>query len=50
MIHWLAKGKDSGVAIDLKTVDVYEFADRKVVRVTLSYPDKAAALKAMGLE
>ena len=48
--HWLAKGKDSGVAIDLKTVDVYEFADGKVVRVTLSYPDKAAALKAMGLE
>src|SRR6478672_5745780 len=43
--HWLGKGKDSGIAMDLKTVDVYEFADGKVVRVTLSYPDKDAALK-----
>jgi ketosteroid isomerase-like protein len=26
--HWRAKGKDSGIAIDLNTVDVFEFADR----------------------
>jgi len=48
--HWRGKGKDSALAIDQKTVDVYEFADGKIVRVTLSYPDKDAALKAVGLE
>jgi ketosteroid isomerase-like protein len=48
--HWRGRGKDSGLAIDLKTVDVYEFADGKIVRVTLSYSDKDAALKAVGLE
>ena len=48
--HWRGSGKDSALAIDQKTVDVYEFADGKIVRVTLSYPDKNAALKAVGLE
>jgi ketosteroid isomerase-like protein len=48
--HWRAKGKDSGVAIDLHTVDVFEFADGKIVRVTLGYSDKHEALKAVGLE
>ena len=43
--HWRGKSKESGLAIDQKTVDVYEFADRKIVRVTLSYPDMDAALK-----
>ena len=47
--RWRGKGKDSGLAIDQKTVDVYEFADGKIVGVTLSYPDKDAALKAVGL-
>src|SRR6476646_10810813 len=42
--HWLGKGKDSGIAMDLKMVDVYEFTDGKVVRVTLSFQDKEAAL------
>jgi ketosteroid isomerase-like protein len=48
--HWRAKGKDSGLAIDLRTVDVYEFADGKIVRATVGYTDKDAALKAVGLE
>jgi ketosteroid isomerase-like protein len=48
--HWRGKSKDSGLAIDQKTVDVYEFADRKIVRVTLTYPNMDAALKASGLK
>ena len=48
--RWRGKGKDSALAIYQKTVDVYEFADGKIVRVTLSYPDKDAALKAVVLE
>jgi ketosteroid isomerase-like protein len=48
--HWRAKGKDSGVEIELRSVDVYEFADGKIVRATVGYTDKAAALKAVGLE
>jgi ketosteroid isomerase-like protein len=48
--HWRGKSKDSGLAIDQKTVDAYEFADGKIVRVTLSYPNMDAALKDVGLE
>ena len=40
---------DSGLAIDLKAVDVYEFADGKIVLVTLGYSDSGATLKAVGL-
>jgi ketosteroid isomerase-like protein len=47
--HWHAKGKGSGIALDLRTADVFEFADRKIVRVTIGYSDKNAALKAAGL-
>jgi ketosteroid isomerase-like protein len=46
--HWRAKGKESGVAIDLRAADVYEFVDGEVVRVTQGYPDRAAALEATG--
>jgi ketosteroid isomerase-like protein len=48
--HWRAKGKGSGLAIDLRSVDVFEFADGKIVRATVGYTDKDAALKAVGLE
>ena len=48
--RWRAKGKESGLALDLRTVDVYELANEKVVRVTMGYTDKTAALKAAGLE
>jgi ketosteroid isomerase-like protein len=47
--HWRAKGKNSGLEIDNRTVDVYEFADGKIVRATVGYTDKDAALKALGL-
>jgi ketosteroid isomerase-like protein len=46
--HWRAKGKNSGLEIDLRTVDVYEFADGKIIRATVGYTDKGAALKAVG--
>jgi ketosteroid isomerase-like protein len=49
MTHWRAIGKDSGLAVDLRVADVFEFADGKVVRATMSYADKHAALKALGL-
>ncbi len=48
--HWHATGKDSGLEIDLHTVDVVEFADGKIVRVTIGYADRDEALKAVGLE
>jgi ketosteroid isomerase-like protein len=47
--HWRAQGKGSGLALDLRTADVYEFKDRHIIRVTQGYPDKAAALAAVGL-
>jgi hypothetical protein len=46
--HWRAKGKGSGLAIDLRSVDVYEFADGKIVRGTMGYTDKDTALKTGG--
>ena len=50
MTRWRAEGKESGVALDQRTADVFEFADGKVVRVTMGYSNKADALKAVGLE
>jgi ketosteroid isomerase-like protein len=47
--RWRATGRDSGVAIDLRTVDVFEFADGKIVRATIGYSDKDAALADLGL-
>ena len=48
--RWRGKGKDSGLEIDLHTVDVVEFADGKIVRVTIGYADRDEALRAVGLE
>lgn len=47
--HWRATGKGSGLASDLRAAEVYEFEDGRIVRVTLGYADKAAALEAVGL-
>src|SRR5690349_11542305 len=33
--HWRGRGKDSGLAVDLRTADVFEFADGRIVRATL---------------
>jgi ketosteroid isomerase-like protein len=48
--HWHATGRDSGLATNLHTADLYEFADGKIVRATTAYADKHAALKAVGIE
>jgi ketosteroid isomerase-like protein len=47
--HWRARGKGTGLQIDLRTSDVFEFADGKIVRATLAYRNKDEALKAVGL-
>ena len=50
LTHWHAKGGASGLAIEQRTAELFTFADGQIVRVTLGYPDKGAALKAVGLE
>jgi ketosteroid isomerase-like protein len=47
--HWLATGRESGLVLDLRTADVFEFADGKIIGVTVGYPDKQAAIEAVGL-
>jgi ketosteroid isomerase-like protein len=46
--HWRAQGKASGLVLDERSVEVYEFADGKVVRATMGYANKDEALKAVG--
>ena len=47
--RWVGRGSASGVTVDVSQVDVYELRDGKIIRATLAYPDKATALKALGL-
>ncbi len=47
--RWHGKAKGSDVPIDIHVADAYEIKDGKVVRVIMSYPDVATALKAVGL-
>jgi ketosteroid isomerase-like protein len=47
--RWRATGKRSALAIDQHGAEVYEFADGRIVRATVGYADRAAALKAIGL-
>src|SRR2546421_6747515 len=47
--RWRGTGTHSGAAIDLRTVDAYEFKEGKVVRAVLSYPDVETALEAVRL-
>lgn len=44
--HWRAKGRSSDVDVDIRAAEVAEFEDGKLVRITLGYPDKDAALEA----
>jgi ketosteroid isomerase-like protein len=46
--HWQGRGKASGVSIDVRQFDVYEFRDGQVVRVTLGLKSKDEALEAAG--
>jgi len=47
--RWRGKGKDSGLEIDLRAMEVVEFADGKIARLTSGYSNKADALKAVAL-
>jgi|SRR5215208_1103604 len=44
-VHWQGRGKASGMSIDVRQFDVYEFRDGKVVRATLGLKSKAEALE-----
>ena len=45
---WRGEGKGSGLTMELNRAEVWEFENGKIIRVTV-YPDKAAALEAVGL-
>jgi ketosteroid isomerase-like protein len=47
--RWRGKGRDSGLEIDLRAVEVFEFADGKIARLTSGYSNKDEALKAVGM-
>ena len=49
-VRWHGHGKASGVSIDVRQFDLFEFRDGKIVRVTLGLKSKAEALEAAGLE
>jgi ketosteroid isomerase-like protein len=44
--HWHGQGKASGISIDVRQFDRYEFQDGKVVRTTLGYATKDEAEEA----
>jgi ketosteroid isomerase-like protein len=48
--HWLAKGKASGISIDRRQFDLFEFRDGKCVAATLGFDSEREALDATGLE
>ena len=47
--RWHARGAGSGIGVDNLTADVYEFSDGLVIRATVGYATREAALKAVGL-
>jgi len=44
--HWRGRGKASGMSIDVRQFDLYEFRDGKIVRATLGLKSKREALEA----
>jgi len=48
-VRWSGQGKESGISIDVRQFDTYEFREGKVIRATLGYRSKADALEAVGL-
>jgi ketosteroid isomerase-like protein len=49
-IHWHGRGKGSGLSIDERQFDRYEFRDGKIVRVILGFKSKEQALEGGGLQ
>ena len=48
-VHWQGRGRASGMSIDVRQFDVYEFRGGLIVRATLGLKSKADALGAAGL-
>jgi ketosteroid isomerase-like protein len=48
--RWHGHGKASGISIDLRQFDVFEFSDGKIVRMTFGLKSKEEALQAAGRE
>jgi len=48
-VHWQGRGKASGMSIDVRQFDLYEFSAGKIVRATLALKSKEQALEAAGL-
>ena len=46
--HWQGRGKASGMSIDARQFDVFEFREGRVVRATLGFESKQDALEAAG--
>jgi ketosteroid isomerase-like protein len=46
--HWQARGKASGMSIDVRQFDIYEFRDGLIVRATLGIKTKEEALEVAG--
>jgi ketosteroid isomerase-like protein len=47
--HWKGLGKSSGMSIDVRQFDLYEFREGLIVRATLGFKSKQEALAAAGL-
>src|SRR4051812_39504841 len=48
--HWQGQGRTSGISIDVRQFDLYEFREGKVVRAVLGFRSREGALEATGLE
>jgi ketosteroid isomerase-like protein len=46
--HWVGHGKGSGISIDIRQFDVFEYRDGKCVSAILGLKSKQEALKAAG--
>jgi ketosteroid isomerase-like protein len=46
-VHWQGRGRASGMSIDVRQFDVYEFRDRHVVRATLGLKSMQEALRSV---
>jgi ketosteroid isomerase-like protein len=47
--HWWGTGRESGLAIDTRQYDLFEFDGGKIVRAVLGYESKKEALEAAGV-
>ncbi len=47
--HWQGQGKASGISIDIRQFDLYEFREGRVVRAILGFRSRSEALEAAGL-